>query len=129
MKILLDHSVLVDKSAKTDVYSLDFESGAEPRTIAALRLETLPHDSLPGKGPGHSGGNFVLSRVLATVTPPGDASQLARYVRVDLPGKGRMLSLAEVQVLGSGKNIAASGKATQNSTDFNGPANLAIDGN
>ena len=129
MKLLADHSALIEKGADTDIYSFEFQSGAESQMLTALRIEVLPHDSLPGGGPGHSGGNFVLSRVLATVTPPGDASRLARQVRVALPRKGRMLSLAEVQVFGGGKNIATSGKATQNSTDFDGPAKLAIDGN
>jgi hypothetical protein len=53
----------------------------------------------------------------------------ARFVRVELPGNPKMLSLAEVQVFSSGKNIATSGKATQSSTDYNGPPELAIDGN
>ncbi|MSR30838.1 MAG: DUF1549 domain-containing protein [Gemmataceae bacterium] len=50
-------------------------------------------------------------------------------VRVDLPGKGKILSLAEVQVFSQGKNIAPLGKAGQSSADFDGSANLAIDGN
>ncbi|WP_206028444.1 DUF1553 domain-containing protein [Thalassoroseus pseudoceratinae] len=54
---------------------------------------------------------------------------IARFVRIELPGKSRMLSLAEVQVFAEGKNIAPSGSATQSSVDYNGPPKLAIDGN
>ncbi|MEY4394207.1 MAG: hypothetical protein RL595_1456 [Planctomycetota bacterium] len=52
-----------------------------------------------------------------------------KYIRIDIPGKQKMLSLAEVQVFRAGANIATKGKATQSSTDFNGPPQLAIDGN
>lgn len=52
-----------------------------------------------------------------------------RFVRVELPGEDRILSIAEVQVISSGTNIAIEGTATQSSTGFNGPAQLAIDGN
>jgi hypothetical protein len=40
-----------------------------------------------------------------------------------------MLSLAEVQVFRDSENIAPKGEARQSSTDFDGPARLAIDGN
>jgi putative membrane-bound dehydrogenase-like protein len=53
----------------------------------------------------------------------------ARYVRVEIPGEQRTLTLAEVEVLSAGKNIAPSGKATQSSTHAEGVASRAIDGN
>jgi mono/diheme cytochrome c family protein len=52
-----------------------------------------------------------------------------RYVRVELLGKGVYLHLAEVQVFVGDDNVARKGKASQVSTDFEGPAHLAIDGN
>ncbi len=58
-----------------------------------------------------------------------------RFVRIGLPsGARRILSLAEVQVFssdatGTRQNIATEGKATQSSTRFDGPPQLAIDGN
>ena len=52
-----------------------------------------------------------------------------RYVRIELPGDDRFLSLAEVQVFAGEENIALSGAASQSSTGFGGPAELAIDGN
>jgi mono/diheme cytochrome c family protein len=53
----------------------------------------------------------------------------ARFVRIELPGKGVYLSLAEVEVVSGGANVAPKGKAKQSSTAFNGAARLAIDGN
>ena len=96
--------------------------------IAALRLSVLPHDSLPNKGPGHSGGNFVITGLKAQLVPTKKAAPKARFVRITNNGKNQILSLAEVQVFSGGTNIAAKGKAKQHSTGYNGPAKLAIDG-
>ena len=51
-----------------------------------------------------------------------------RYVRIELPHKGT-LTLAEVQVMSHGHNIATSGTARQSSTYKGGEASHAIDGN
>ena len=40
----------------------------------------------------------------------------ARYVRIELPGDKRTLTLAEVEVMSGGKNVAKGGKATQSTT-------------
>ena len=52
-----------------------------------------------------------------------------RFVRVELKGARRTLTLAEVEVFSDGRNIARSGKAIQKSTAHGGPAERAIDGN
>jgi len=52
---------------------------------------------------------------------------LGRFVRVQLPRKGT-LTLAEVEVLSDGKNIATNGTARQSSTSHGGDAQRAIDG-
>jgi azurin len=52
----------------------------------------------------------------------------ARYVRVELPRKGT-LTLAEVEVMSSGQNVARRGRARQSSTASSGNASRAIDGN
>ncbi len=44
-----------------------------------------------------------------------------RYIRVELPDRTGILSLAEVQVFSGGKNIATQGVASQSSTDYAGP--------
>ncbi|MFN7830240.1 MAG: DUF1553 domain-containing protein, partial [Armatimonadota bacterium] len=53
----------------------------------------------------------------------------ARFVRLTQPGTASFLMLAEVEVLSGGKNIAVGKKASQSSTDYGGPAKLAVDGN
>ncbi len=52
-----------------------------------------------------------------------------KYIRVENPGQGVFLHLAEVQAFVGDKNIATAGTASQISTGFDGPAKLAIDGN
>jgi len=47
--------------------TLTFAARPNLKKIVAIRLEVLPDDSLPGKGPGRAGdGNFVLSEVKVT---------------------------------------------------------------
>ncbi|MCA8997673.1 MAG: DUF1553 domain-containing protein [Planctomycetaceae bacterium] len=53
----------------------------------------------------------------------------ARFVRVDLPGTKKFLSLAEVQLFSGDDNVARQGKASQSSTGYDGHPELAIDGN
>jgi len=53
----------------------------------------------------------------------------ARFVRIELPGDKRILTLAEVEVISGGKNIAKEGTATQSSTNGDGKAARALDGN
>ena len=62
-------------------------------------------------------------------TVPATAGVRGRVVRVTLPGKLRTLTLAEVEVLSDGKNVARTGKARQISTGHGGTADKAIDGN
>ncbi|RMG34032.1 MAG: DUF1553 domain-containing protein [Planctomycetota bacterium] len=71
-----------------------------------------------------------LQREIERQAAAGDAPPVAaRFVRIELPGRRRILSLAEVQVFSAGRNVALQGKARQSSTAFDGPARLAIDGN
>ncbi|MBW3598368.1 MAG: DUF1553 domain-containing protein [Planctomycetes bacterium] len=121
-----DASVLIASPAKTEVSKLQLPLAAGK--IAALRLEALTDDTLPNNGPGHAGGNFVLSQVKATLYPPEQKRLSGRYVRIEIPGEQKILSLAEVQVFRGSENVAPAGEATQSSTAFAGPAKLAIDG-
>jgi len=56
-----------------------------------------------------------------------NAGQDGRYVRIELPRRGT-LTLAEVQVMSGGRNIAGSGQAKQSSVSNGGVASRAIDG-
>lgn len=62
-------------------------------------------------------------------TKPLATGKPARFVRIELPGDKRILTLAEVGVISGNKNIAPNGTATQSSTNGDGTADKAIDGN
>ena len=67
------------------------------------------------------------SKILVALAPIA-----GRYVRVELAGAERVLSLAEVEVFSGGENIAPEGRATQSSTYnhiSNPSAEKANDGN
>jgi hypothetical protein len=73
---------------------------------------------------------FSLSTVVGLSQNKTTAqSKNARFVRIELPGSSRILTLAEVEVFSNGKNVASNGKATQSSTHGNAVASRAIDGN
>jgi putative heme-binding domain-containing protein len=63
------------------------------------------------------------------VAPGNGESNLGRYVRIELPGRQRTLTLAEVEVYSQGRNVARHGKASQKNTGYGGDAARAIDGN
>ncbi|CAA6691276.1 MULTISPECIES: glycosyl hydrolase family 95 catalytic domain-containing protein [unclassified Lentimonas] len=89
--------------------------------------------------PGHDyyikkGGSRAKSGSSASVQPstkayPLSTTSKARYVRIELPGDARVLSLAEVEVIAGGKNVALHQSATQSSTSAGGDAGRAVDGN
>ncbi len=123
-----DGSFRVERGGKTDVYTLEAPARTEQK-ITAVRLEVLPDETPPAHGVGHADGNFVVTRITGAVAPMQEAIPLTRFVRIELPGKGKILSLAEVQVFRGTNNLATNGIATQSSTAFQGEARLAIDGN
>jgi hypothetical protein len=111
-----------------DTYTL--RATSDLKSVTAVRLEALTHPSLPVEGPGRGkAGVYLLSRFGLSVAPADAQPPSARFVRIELPGGGRMLHMAEVQVQSGGTNIALHGKASQSSTDFGGEAKRAIDGN
>ncbi len=61
--------------------------------------------------------------------PQAATGKPARFVRIELPGDKRILTLAEVEVISGGMNMARDGKATQSSTHGDAVAARAIDGN
>lgn len=122
-----DGTVRVERGGRTDVYSVKIPvTGSELST--GFRIEVVPDERPPGRGVGHADGNFVVTRVTAAVAPPEGVRTSGRYVRIELPGKDRILSLAEVQVWQSTNNLARAGEARQSSTASEGAAGRAIDG-
>jgi len=100
-----------------------------PAGVTAVRLEALANET-EITGPGLAAhGNFVISSLTGTIDEGKTGLDQVRYVRIELPGKEKMVSLAEVEVFRVAENIARKGSASQSSTDFEGSAHLAIDGN
>lgn len=62
----------------------------------------------------------------APAAPPPN-TVMARHVRIDAP-KGIILNLAEVEIISGGKNVGPLGKARQSSTEWDGKAEFANDG-
>ncbi len=127
--VLDDNSIVISDGVKTDTYTVELPFDS-PSKLTALRVEALTYSSLPSKGPGHSNGNFVVTRVTANILPvPNQAGPRARFVRIELPGKQKFLQLAEVQVFSSGENVAPKGEAKLSGTYIDADAKRAIDGN
>ncbi|MBL8861577.1 MAG: discoidin domain-containing protein [Planctomycetes bacterium] len=98
---------------------------ARPEDLVLL-LDALPHVR------DESVRRAAFPRVLAAfdaepATPHRGVR--GRFVRVELPGSARTLTLAEVEVLSGDRNVAPRGTASQASTNWGGVASRAIDGN
>src|SRR5262249_53259206 len=88
------------------------------------------------RDPGQRAAMYPKVEPLLNGLPPelaGSANQSSattgRFVRIELPGKQRTLTLAAVEVFSAGKNVARPGKASQKSTAYNGDAPKGTDGN
>ncbi len=57
----------------------------------------------------------------------GPSAPKARFIRIELPRRGT-LTLAEVEVMSGGSNVALNAEATQSSTAYGGAASRAVDG-
>lgn len=130
LAIQSDGSILAGgTNPKSDVYTVSVQ--VEGNEWTAFRLATIPDPSLPNGGAGRApDGNFVLSQFQVTAAKEETAGGVrGRYVRIELPGEKRILSLAEVQVYRGPFNLARDRTARQSSTAFGGDAGRATDGN
>ncbi len=123
-----DGSILAEgRGDKPETFMLETRSPLAG--VTAFRLELLPDDALPSHGPGRApNGNVVINEFSVAAAPAGVGRPRGRFVRIEAPGKDRILSLAEVQVFAGAENVARKGVARQSSTDFAGEASRAIDG-
>jgi len=103
----------VEATGKTSTLRTATDLGS----IAAIRIESSAEPA------------FVVSRLGLSVASSEAKAPTAKIVRVELPGKQRILHLAEVQVFSGAENVALKGRARQSSTDFGGDARRANDGN
>ncbi|WP_345682741.1 DUF1553 domain-containing protein [Novipirellula caenicola] len=133
-----DGSVLMTGPAnKSEQITLDTKLD-DTVLVNSIRVEVLP-DETHGNRVGRSDeGRFSLSVSVDLQRggnePPQPTAVTPRFVRIELPGKNKILSLAEVQVFtkdaeGKLRNIAVAGKARHSSNYKSGDASLAIDGN
>ena len=123
-----DGSVFVHGlQAGTDTYTIKTKTSLDG--ITAIRLEVIPDDRLPNKGPGRSsGGNFVLNEFSLSASELPAKKTTGRIVRIEQPGKQTMVHLAEVQVFSRGVNVALKGTANQSGQYDAAAAKRAIDG-
>jgi hypothetical protein len=82
LKVRDDQSVLAGgKRPDKDTYALRFTNGLTG--VVGLRLEALPDDSLPQKGPGRAdNGNFVLTEVVARIEADGSEPRKVQFLSV-----------------------------------------------
>ena len=99
-----------------ETYTLEFDPS--PKKLTGLRIETSDAQK----------SNFVVSKVQAVWQPYQRQPVLARFVRVELPGKNKILHLTEIQAFSEDENIASQGKASQSSTGFGGLVKFVNDG-
>ncbi len=133
-----DQSVLLTGPAnKSEQITLDTKLD-DAVLVNSIRVQVLP-DAAHGNRVGRSDeGRFSLSVSVnldrGTAEPQQPIAVTPRFVRIELPGKNKILSLAEVQVFtkdadGELQNIAVKGKARHSANYKSGDASLAIDGN
>jgi hypothetical protein len=115
--------------ANPDRSTYHLEATASASKITAIRLEALPDETLPQSGPGRAEGNFVLNELNVAAAPLVPKPVAGRFVRVEIPGANKTLSLAEVQVFSGSENVALAGKASQSSIYGDAAAGRAIDNN
>ena len=75
---------------------------------------------------------ILVGSLSATAAPPQAKRKIithVRFVRIELPGENKILSLAEVQVVRGGRNIAPNGVASQSGAEQGALAGRAIDSN
>ena len=117
------------RGIKPEMYA-GFESPIPANSNTKGEAKTEKKDD---KKDGAKGDKAADKEAAAKTVEPAAAPLVtgkpARFVRIELPGDKRILTLAEVEVISGGKNIARGAKAAQSSTNAGGTAEKAIDGN
>ena len=115
---------------QTSIAALLKAGGSEPVKVGApkdlLSAITLLDPSEPELS---KFSNMVMKRLPSPAIDDPGPGTMGRYLRIDLPDGRGPLTLAEVEILASGENIAPRGTATQSSIDHGGKPERAIDGN
>jgi putative heme-binding domain-containing protein len=112
----------------------DVDRAWELATKSVTALQDLVHAMPLIRDPAQRASLFpkvepLLDGLPKNLAAKADNIVTGRYVRVELPGRNKTLTLAEVEVYSDGQNVARRGKAKQSSTANGGVASRAIDGN
>ncbi len=102
--------------------------GIKPSMYASLKSPIPANNNTaakPSKAPTAQKKKTTKSKPTVQLT----TGNPARFVRIELPGQKRVLTLNEVEVISGGENIARNGKASQSSVGAGGVPARAIDGN
>ena len=120
--ILDDGSVLVTgQKSDTDTYTV--AAARELSQITAVRLEALPHDSLPDGGPGRCRGRRLCRYPRCELfQEPIRPAENVKYVRVELPTGTITSRCRRCRFSAATRTWPARGKATQSSTAYEGHA-------
>ena len=112
-----------------------YARGIKPEMYAGFESPIPANNNTRGDEPKKPGAKKQDDKKAEAATttkaaaPSLDAGKAARFVRIELPGDKRILTLAEVEVISAGGNVAGGGKASQSSTHGGAVAARAIDGN
>ena len=98
-----------------------FENRAEVKGVKPVMYVDL-------NSPIPANPNVVVKKVQSVTARNQNIRKGARFLRVEIPQDNKVLTINEVEIISSGKNIAPQGKATQSSTGAGGIASRAIDG-
>ena len=105
--------------------------GIKPEMYAGFESPIPANNNIGGNAPKKADAKKPAAKLddKKAEAPTLAAGKSARFVRIELPGDKRILTLAEVEVISGGKNVASGGKASQSSTHGAAGAAKAIDGN
>jgi len=99
-----------------------FQVRGEAKGIKPAMYEDL-------NGPIPADPKAALKKVESVTAKNQNIRKRARFLRIEIPGDNKILTLNEVEIISGGKNIAPNGKATQSSVGAGGIPSRAIDGN
>jgi CHAT domain-containing protein/tetratricopeptide (TPR) repeat protein len=127
LAVLDDKSILV-AGTRPDKDTYHVELRTDRPHVGAIRIEALPHDSLPNSSSGRGkDGGFVLTEVGVSAGARRLPTPQGRFLRVQGRGE-QVLNGAEVQVFSRGSNIAMAGTLSASSEAPKSLPEYLIDG-
>ena len=104
------------------------QTGGKMHAVQEVRIKS--HSAASSLPPTKLTGDATKPTTKITSSNPIELPDVrGQFVRIELPGRNRVLSLAEVSVFEKQRNVAVKKKATQSTIGFGGDPNRAVDGN